>query len=112
MAKFYLTNKTVQDLSDIWNYTVDNWSENQAELYYSLLIDSCQEIARNPKLGKSYEVVEKNVLGFKTGQHVIFYRIVTEKEVEIVRILHGMMDMKNHLTSSQVPAKPTQKSPE
>ena len=97
MAKFYLTNKAVEDLGDIWNYTVETWSENQAEIYYSLLIDSCQELANKPNQGKSYEVVERNVLGFKTGQHVIFYRIVTEKEIEVVRILHGMMDMKNPL---------------
>ena len=97
MAKFYLTNKAVEDLGNIWNYTVETWSENQAEIYYSLLIDSCQELANKPSQGKSYEVVERNVLGFKTGQHVIFYRIVTEKEIEVVRILHGMMDMKNHL---------------
>jgi toxin ParE1/3/4 len=96
MAKFYFTNKAIEDLGDIWNYTVETWSENQAEIYYSLLIDSCQELANKPNQGKSYEVVEKNVLGFKTGQHVIFYRIVTEKEIEVVRILHGMMDMKNH----------------
>ncbi len=97
MAKFYFTNKAVEDLGEIWNYTVKTWSANQAEIYYSLLIDSCQELANKPNQGKSYEVVEKNVLGFKTGQHVIFYRIVTEKEIEVVRILHGMMDMKNHL---------------
>ena len=97
MAKFYLTNKAVVDLEEIWNYTVQTWSENQAEIYYSLLIDSCQELANKSSLGKSYDVVEKNILGFKTGQHVIFYRIVTEKEIEVVRILHGMMDMKNHL---------------
>ena len=97
MAKFYLTNKAVEDLGDIWNYTIETWSENQAEIYYSLLIDSCQELANKPNQGKSYEVAERNVLGFKTGQHIIFYRIVTEKEIEVVRILHGMMDMKNHL---------------
>jgi len=97
MAKFYLTNKAVEDLGDIWNYTVETWSENQAEIYYSLLIDSCQELADKPNQGKSYEVIERNVLGFKTGQHIIFYRIVTEKEIEVVRVLHGMMDMKNHL---------------
>ena len=97
MAKFYLTNKAVEDLGEIWNYTIETWSENQAEIYYSLLIDSCQELANKSSLGKSYDVVEKNILGFKTGQHVIFYRIVTEKEIEVVRILHGMMDMKNHL---------------
>lgn len=97
MAKFYLTNKAVEDLGEIWNYTVETWSENQAEIYYALLMDSCQELANKSSLGKSYDVVEKNMLGFKVGQHVIFYRIVTEKEIEVVRILHGMMDMKNHL---------------
>jgi toxin ParE1/3/4 len=97
MAEFYLTKKAVEDLGDIWNYTIETWSENQAEIYYSLLIDSCQELANKPNLGKSYEVVERNVLGFKTGQHVIFYRIVTEKEIEVVRILHGMIDVRNHL---------------
>ena len=97
MAKFYLTNKAVEDLGEIWNYTVQTWSENQAEIYYSLLIDSCQELANKSSLGKSYDVVEKNILGYKTGQHVIFYKIVTEKEIEVVRILYGTMDMKNHL---------------
>jgi toxin ParE1/3/4 len=97
MAKFYLTNKAVEDLSDIWNYTVETWSENQAEIYYSLLIDSCQELANKPSLGKSYELVERNILGFRTGQHVIFYQILSKQEIEIVRILHGMMDMKTHL---------------
>jgi toxin ParE1/3/4 len=97
MAKFYLTNKAVEDLGEIWNYTIETWSENQAEIYYSLLIDSCQELAYNPNQGKSYEIVEKNVLGFKTGQHIIFFRMVTENEIEVIRILHGMMDLKNHV---------------
>ena len=97
MAKFYLTNKAVEDLREIWNYTIETWSENQAEIYYSLLIDSCQKLAYNPNQGKSYEIVEKNVLGYKTGQHIIFYRMVTENEIEVIRILHGMMDLKNHV---------------
>ncbi len=90
MAKFYLTNKAVEDLGEIWNYTVETWSENQAEMYYSLLIDSCQELVNKPNQGKSYAIVETNILGLKTGQHVIFYRVVTEKEIEVVRILHGI----------------------
>lgn len=97
MAKFYLTNKAVEDLGNIWNYTVETWSEHQATIYYTLLMDSCKVLANKPNQGKSYDVVEKNILGFKTGEHVIFYRIVREKEIEVVRILHGMMDMKNHL---------------
>ncbi len=30
MAKFKLTNKAVEDLSKIWEYTFEVWSENQA----------------------------------------------------------------------------------
>ena len=97
MAKFYLTNKAVEDLETIWDYTVATWSESQAEIYYSLLINSCQELANNPNLGKSYDVVVNDVLGFKTGQHLIFYHIISENEIEIIRFLHGMMDLKNHL---------------
>ncbi|MDN3677320.1 type II toxin-antitoxin system RelE/ParE family toxin [Flavobacterium paronense] len=97
MAKFYLSNKAVEDLNDIWDYTVKTWSENQAVIYYSLLMDSCQELANKPNQGKFYDVVEKNVLGFKTGEHIIFYQIVSLKEIEVVRILHGMMAIKNHL---------------
>jgi toxin ParE1/3/4 len=97
MAKFYLTNKAVEDLETIWDYTVATWSENQAEIYYSLLINSCQELANNPNLGKSYDVVVNDVLGFKTGQHLIFYQIISENEIEIIRFLHGMMDLKNYL---------------
>lgn len=97
MAKFYLSNKAVEDLNDIWEYTLKTWSEKQAELYYLLLMDSCQELANKPNHGKSYEIVEKNVLGLKTGEHIIFYQIVSINEVEVVRILHGMMDLKNHI---------------
>jgi len=97
MVKFYLTKKAVTDLGNIWDFIVEIWSENQAEIYNSLLMDACQDLANKPSRGKSYEKVEKNVLGFKTGPHVIFYQTVSKEEIEIVRILHGMMDMKYHL---------------
>ena len=97
MAKFYLSNKAVEDLNNIWEYTVETWSENQAEMYYLLLMDSCQELANKPNQGKSYELVEKNVLGLKTGEHIIFYQIVAPNEIEVIRILHGMMDLKSHI---------------
>ena len=94
MARLYFTNK---DYEAIWKYTVKTWSENQAEIYYSLLIDSCQKLATEPTLGKSYEVVEKNIFGFKTGEHLIFYKVISPQEIEVIRILHGMMDLKTHL---------------
>ena len=95
MAKYYLTNKAVDDLATIWDYTYDEWSENQADKYYLLLLNSCQEIADNPSLGKKYDNVTEKLLGFKSNQHIIFYQIISNKEVEIIRILHVRMDLKS-----------------
>ena len=97
MAKHYFTNKAVDDLTDIWEYTIEIWSENQAEKYYDLLLISCNELAKNPKMGKQYDIIAKNILGYKSGEHIIFYYIISSKEIEIARILHGMMDLKNKL---------------
>ncbi|GBL35050.1 hypothetical protein EMGBS15_06450 [Filimonas sp.] len=59
MAKYYFTNEAVDDLTEIWNYTFDTWSEKQADFYYELILGSCNEIAKNPSLGKEYEIVTK-----------------------------------------------------
>ena len=52
MASFQLTKKAVSDLASIWNYTVDEWLEQQAEKYYNLILDTCESILENPKIGK------------------------------------------------------------
>ncbi len=94
MAKYYLTNKAVEDLTDVWNYTFEQWSEQQADKYYQLLLDTCREIAENPDLGKNYEGITHNLLGSRTNRHIIFYRRIDSALVEITRILHGRMDLK------------------
>jgi toxin ParE1/3/4 len=98
MAEFKLTNKAVEDVSKIWNYTFEAWSESQADKYYAMLITTCQEIADNPQLGKSYHGITQNLLGIKTNRHIIFYRPLSENYVEITRILYERMDLKNRIT--------------
>lgn len=97
MAKYFLTNKAVDDLSNIWGYTYEAWSEYQADKYYELLIDFCRKISENPKLGKFYPEIDGNLLGYKASHHIIFYIVQKPAEIEIVRILHERMDLKNRL---------------
>ena len=97
MAKFKFTNKAVDDITPIWNYTFDNWSENQADTYYHMILQNCKEVANSPELSKKYSDVTENLLGFKAGRHIIFYRKMDETEVEITRILHEQMDLKNRI---------------
>ncbi|MEI7977375.1 MAG: type II toxin-antitoxin system RelE/ParE family toxin [Bacteroidota bacterium] len=97
MTKYHLTNKAVQDLSEIWDYTYEVWSENQADKYYFELLEDCKELSENQILGKNYIEIEKDIFGYLSGQHVIFYRILNEKEIEIIRFLHASMDLKNRI---------------
>ena len=97
MAKYYLTNKAVDDLSEIWDYTMETWSTRQAEKYYNLLLASCDDLANNAELGRNYDIVTKGILGFKSGEHIIFYSVLSKNVIEVLRILHGMMDLKSKL---------------
>ena len=97
MAKYLFTNKAVEDLSKIWDYTYEVWSENQADKYYQELLNDCQELVENQSIGKNYEEIEKQIVGYKSGQHLIFYRILDPKKIEITRILHSRMDLKNRI---------------
>ena len=95
MAKYFLTKKAVEDLTDIWTYTKEEWSEDQADKYFYYLLDSCQEVADNPKLAKQYEEVTEGLLGIRVNRHIIFFRVLSKSEIEVIRIHHGMMDLKS-----------------
>ena len=94
MTKYFFSNKAVEDLSSIWDYTYQVWSENQADKYYELIIETCKKISSNSEIGKNYRDISTEIFGFHVGKHIIFYRIITPKEIEIIRILHDGMDLK------------------
>ena len=98
MAKYHLTNKAVEDVSDIWEYTVDTWSERQADDYYNMLIASFQKITENPQLfGLKYEEIAEGLHGYRANKHIIFYRILADEDILIIRILHQRMDLKHRI---------------
>lgn len=98
MAKVILRQKAIDDLNDIWDYTYDQWSENQADKYYKTLKLACKEIGEIPDLGRKYIEISRDLLGFKSGKHIIFYHLISKNEIEVVRIIHERMDLKNRLT--------------
>ena len=97
MGSYVLTNKAVEDLSAIWDYTFETWSENQADKYYYMLLDYCQDLADNKASGKHYAEIREDMLGVRAGFHIIFFRRLKNDKVEITRILHSRMDLKNRL---------------
>ncbi|EPR71048.1 type II toxin-antitoxin system RelE/ParE family toxin [Cyclobacterium qasimii] len=97
MAKVVLRQEAIADLNNIWFYTFETWSETQADKYYATIKMVCNGIADNPNIGKEYDGINRNLLGIKSGKHIIFYQIINPERIEIIRILHERMDLKNRI---------------
>ena len=57
MASYIITKKAVEDLTKIWDYTYEVWSESQADKYYFELLEDCQVLAENQNFGKNYNEI-------------------------------------------------------
>ena len=78
MADLLFSNKAVEDLTHIWNYTVETWSEAQADKYYAMLVATCRQIADSSRpLGREYTEIMAELYGYRTGKHIVFYRTVS-----------------------------------
>jgi toxin ParE1/3/4 len=95
--KYRISKQAIIDLNNIWIYTFQKWSKQQADRYYDLIIGEIEFIADNYLTGKSVEQTRKNYRVTKIKSHLIFYRKEEGGVVEIVRILHQRMDIKKRL---------------
>ena len=96
MEKYNLTSQATEDLYQIWEYTVDTWSEKQADKYYSLLTAAFREIASDPlSIGEPYDVILPGLRAYHAGRHMVFYTLRGDW-VLIVPVLHEKMDFARH----------------
>ena len=93
---FVISKKAVSDLQEIWLYTFEKWSVEQADRYYNLIFDEIKYICKNNNAGKSMEHVRKGYRASKVKSHLIFYRVLNDT-IEVIRILHERMDIENRL---------------
>ena len=95
---FKISNEAQSDLENIWLYTFETWSIEQADRYIELIVDEIEYLADNPKTGKDFSSVRKGYFSSKVKFHFIFYKINQKGElIEIIRILHQQMDIENRL---------------
>lgn len=95
MSNYKIREKAIEDLESIWLYTLDTWSEQQANSYYNLIIQEIELIAGNKSVRISIQNIRNGYYFSRVKSHVIFY-IINDK-VEVVRILNQKMDLDNKL---------------
>jgi len=94
---YKISSQALIDLEQIWLYTFENWSIEQADRYYNLLISEMEYISQNQDSGKSMSHIKYGYRASKVKSHLIFYKTSSESEIEIIRILHERMDIENRL---------------
>ncbi len=96
--KYKLSLLAKQDLENIWVYTYETWSIEQADRYLNLIIDEFEYVAEKPYSGFDFSSVRKGYFLTKVKSHLIFYKIDKMNSfVEIIRIIHQRMDIENRL---------------
>ena len=95
--KYLISEKANQDIEKIWLYTFENWSLEQADRYYNLIIDEIEFIAENFESGKYVDYIKKGYRASIVKSHTIFYKRSRKNIVEIIRVLHQKMDIENRI---------------
>lgn len=90
---FFISIKAKEDLQRIWEYTLENWSEDQADNYYFSIINKIEQICDHPFSGIDCDFIRAGYRKAWIKSHVIFYRLASNHTIEIIRILHQKQDV-------------------
>ena len=96
MANYRLSPAAQADLESIWDYTVRQWGEAQAEFYTRGIQAACEALINGTLVSQSAEDIRAGYRKVAVGSHVMFFRMQSDG-VEIIRILHQSMDVERHL---------------
>ncbi len=94
---YRISEKAVEDLENIWIYTFEKWSPDQADRYYNLIINEIEFISNNFNTGIAMDHIRKGYRASVVNSHLIFYRMGQCNIVEIIRILHQKMDVEHRI---------------
>ena len=96
-TKYRISKLAEADIDNIWLYTLENWSFAQANRYYRLIYQEIDFIVEDFESGKDISEVKKGYRQTKVKSHLVIYKRADDGIIEILRVLHQMMDIPNKL---------------
>jgi len=96
-VKYRISKKAAEDIDKIWLYTLENWSLEQADRYYRFIYQEILCIVENFETGKDIGKIKFGYRQAKVKSHLIIYKRADDEIIEIIRVLHQMMDIPNQL---------------
>ncbi|WPR72231.1 type II toxin-antitoxin system RelE/ParE family toxin [Flavobacterium sp. NG2] len=97
MSEYIISEKALEDINNIWIYTAENWSVEQADRYYNLIIDEIEYIVNDLDMACDFGKIRKSYKYSKVKSHLIFFKKDKTNLIEVVRVLHERMDIESRL---------------
>lgn len=94
---FEISRLALKDLDEIWEYTAEHWSKQQANKYFKEIILVINKICNNSEIGKPIDDIKIGHRRINVKSHMIIYKIKKEI-IYIDRILHQKMDIDEHIS--------------
>jgi toxin ParE1/3/4 len=96
VTTFRLSPAAESDLSDIWDYTTQQWDRDQADRYVLAIRDRLEGVVSGRIPTRSANDVRAGYLKCAAGSHMIFFTRSDDRTVDVIRILHQSMDVEGH----------------
>ena len=80
-----------QDMEGIFDYTLQEFGEAQADSYIRALFETFQALADTPGMARKRDEVRSGLRSYPVNAHVVFFR-ESETGIVIARVLHQSMD--------------------
>lgn len=89
-------------LIEIWNYTFDTWSEEQADSYLQGLINRIHSVAQKRYSWRPVaDRTLRDVWFIRYEKHYIFFRALPEGDLGIISVLHESMNIPARLKEDE-----------
>ncbi len=94
---YTLSPMAAADLSEIWDYSAQQWGTTQADRYVLSIKSTCESLASRQLKGSPINEIRKGYSKQISGSHYLYFQVKPNGTVNIIRILHQRMDVSAHL---------------
>ena len=77
MTRYLLSPAAQADLSEIWDYSTQNWGTDRADRYVLGIRDSCEALAAGRQGGRPINEIRPGYWKLAVQSHFLFYRLRT-----------------------------------
>lgn len=96
MDQYVLSQKSQDDINDVYDFGLNRFGESQSINYLIGLKSTFELLLKNPQIGKNRNEIKERLFSFAYDSHIIFFRVYNN-HLRIVRILHGSRDLKKFM---------------